>query len=229
MCRSMLRNGDSIIRDTSESSWLLTILIVTASLAVWLWSLVNLPSIKDIAIVYLFMSIDAMILGGFAYISNNIFPFAVLGVPKLKEAVLPVLVGVSYGLIFIFVGGGVTALASSVPLFSVATPFLALTPALLFLTYGIFAPLSEDLLFQSTMLPMMARIFNKPLAIMMTALGFSAMHWFFFGGSIALLITVFIFYIIAGALTTIFRTAVVSMSAHITYNMLIIMLYLGMI
>ena len=97
----MLRSGDSIIRDTSESSWLLTILIVTASLAVWLWSLVNLPSIKDIAIVYLFMSIDAMILGGFAYISNNIFPFAVLGVPKLKEAVLPVLVGVSYGLIFI--------------------------------------------------------------------------------------------------------------------------------
>jgi membrane protease YdiL (CAAX protease family) len=164
-----------------------------------------------------------------AFISNNKFPFSVLGCPKIKDLILPLFVGATYGAIYIFLGNFVGSMVTSMSkLFTltIASPFLTLAPLTLLIIYGFFAPLAEDLLFQSTWLPLVGRLFgNKWVGIIITSIAFGAAHFFFLGGEIGPISQAVVFYFGVGVLTVKFRTAAAAIAAHVTYNSIVVVLY----
>lgn len=176
------------------------------------------------ATIYLFMGGGAFFLTALAYISESKHPFGVLGFPKISGAPLPSVAGATYGFAFLLIGFGILSLTF---VFSVASPFLTLSIIELYILYGIFAPLAEDTLFQSTVLPLLTNLTNlKTIGIALVAAAFASGHYLYFGGSLPLVITSFIFYIGAGTLTLYFRSALPAMAAHITFNILTVYLFL---
>jgi membrane protease YdiL (CAAX protease family) len=221
--------NNELTRDLKDMSWKLTVIIVTSVLAAWGWIMINVPPLKDIATVYLFMAIGALVLGMGAFISDNKFPFSVLGCPKIRDLVLPLLVGATYGVIYIFVGNFVgIAITSMSKMFTltITSPFLTLAPLALLIIYGLFAPLAEDILFQATWLPLIGRLFgNKWVGLVLTGLAFGGAHYFFLGGEIGPIAQATVFYFGAGILTVKFKTAATAIAAHITFNSIIVYLY----
>jgi hypothetical protein len=221
--------NDELTRDLKDMSWKLTVVIVTLALAAWGWIMINIPALKDISIVYLFLAIGALILGMGAYISDNKFPFSVLGCPKIRDLILPLLIGATYGAIYIFVGNfvgiAVTSLSEMFTL-TIASPFLTLTPIGLLIIYGVFSPLAEDILLQATWLPLAGRLVgNKWVGAIITSIAFGAAHYFFLGGEIGPISQAAVFYFGASLLTMRFKTAATAIAAHITYNSIIVYLY----
>jgi hypothetical protein len=212
-------------RDSAETSWSLTVAYVGSLLAIWGITLCIYPPLHDIAITYLFMSLGAMTLGGLAYISHSVYPFSVLGFPKAKDILLPLAVGVTYGLLFVLVGGGVLSITRMS--FSVASPYVGLTPIALILLYGICDTGAQDVLLQATALPIVVRVTkHKNIAIGIMSLAFAIMHYYIFGGAVNYMITAGVFYAGASYLTLYFKTATAGIAAHTTYQITVILYFL---
>lgn len=227
-------------RQADESSWVLTVVLVSITIALWGFTLVNIPDIHDIADIYVFMTFGAMCMAGLAYASSAIsghvvFPFGVYPFPPLKDIPIPIAVGAAFGYIYTFFSGEIANVAASaVRTFSVAAPFENLDPPILFGLYGVGVPISEEILFRATMLPLIIRICtvkikNKVLqtvmigvAIVIITLEWVIAHFYTFGGDAALLTSLFIFGIGLSIITVIFRTAGAAIAAHMVYNSVIV-------
>lgn len=215
---------EQCIREKEDTSYILTIAFVSAILAIWGVSYVNILALEKTASIYLYLSIAALFLGMGAYISNNTFPFSVLGFPKLKDIPLPLVAGTTYGFLFVLVAGGILAFTR---IFSVPSPFTELNPVALYILYGFASPGAEEIFARSTILPILVRSSRSvATGVIIDSAIFMALHYLTFGGNIVMLTTAFIFSIGLCLLTLYFKSATPAISAHTTYNIVMIYFFL---
>jgi membrane protease YdiL (CAAX protease family) len=208
-----------VTRGTEETSWKLTLAFMAGLLYLWGWLLVNVPELREVAIIYEFMTFLAVMIGGLAHVGGH--PFGVLGFPPLKEIPTTTAVGATVGLLWLIIGGQIARLAG------MQVTFYQTLPPLIAYFFAFAIASTEETLLRGAVLPSLTTIYGKLTAIILTSIMFSALHWLAFNAQLPFLLSAFLFSIIISALTLHYRTAWVAGAAHITYNLVTLYFLIG--
>jgi len=215
--------ASEVTRGSHETSWRLTVAFMAFLMAAWGWIYVNVPALKDLALLYLLFTFAAITLGGLAYVSNSAYPFAVLGFPLLPDIPMPTLAGAFAGLLWLFAGGAIFKLTGlQISLYTTLPPLIAYLFAFLIST-------SEESFFRATILPMVVRLSQSKLAgVIITSIAFSMVHWLAYEATPNYLLSAFLFSILVSYLTLHYRTAWPAMVAHTVHNVVIVYSLMGL-
>jgi len=191
-------------------------------IALWGWIFVNVPALKDLALLYLLFTFAAITLGGLAYVSNSAYPFAVLGFPLLSDIAEPTFAGAAAGLLWIPVSATFKLVVGmQVAIYTTFPPLIAYLFAFLISA-------SEEAFFRGTILPMVVRLAqNKPIGVIITSIAFASLHWLAYEAAPAYLVSAFFFSILVSYMTLQYRTAWPAMIAHATYNLAVVYSLIG--
>jgi len=203
-------------RPIEETSWRLTTGLGGLLTLFYFWLLVNMPQLRDIATVYLFLILVSVIGGGFAY--AKVYPFGILSFPPIQEMPRPALVGALFGFIwYIFAG----QMAWFSRLFQI-TIIEGVNPIIAYILLGFAIPFTEEAMFRALSIPVTINLLyeNVPAAVLFTSFMFSALHWVTFQASPLWLFNAFLFSIGLSILTLWYRSAWPAAVAHIVYNLL---------
>jgi membrane protease YdiL (CAAX protease family) len=207
-----------VIREVSETSMRLTFGLMSMLFCFWAWILVNVPTLFNLAVIYLFLISGASIIGGLAFASNFAYPFATLGFPTLKELPETTFVGALIGAAWIYIS---TVLSALVP--PMQTSIYRELPFTVALIFAVAASLTEEIMARATILPTTIRIFkSKTAGTLFTSIFFSALHWAVYQAQPAALVSAFLFSMAVSTLVLHYRTGWVAGAAHTTYNLIIL-------
>jgi membrane protease YdiL (CAAX protease family) len=195
-----------VIREVSETSMRLTFGLMSMLFCFWAWILVNVPTLFNLAVIYLFLISGASFIGGVAFASNFAYPFATLGFPTLKELPETTFVGALIGAAWIYISAALNILVPPMQ-----TSIYRELPFTVALILAVATSLTEEILVRATILPTTIRIFkSKTAGTLFTSIFFSA------------LVSAFLFSITVSILVLHYRTGWVAGAAHTTYNLTIL-------
>lgn len=185
-------------------------------IAIFAWTMVNVPEMFTMSVIYLFMLVFYTIAWTVEAIRPKLRWAAVLGTGRMGK-----------GILFGLVAGTVWVGVESLLAMQAEVPLLALAPLAVWAIWGFAIPVAEEAVFTGMILPTAVEDFGIVPGLLSKAALFTVFHWLAYAQSFPLLAGAFGFSIVAGVLALRMRSIVIAVAMHIAVNTVWILLALA--